>query len=237
MTYFMSNKYCVFKEFFSQKDVNRMVNRIGILGMRNLLTVDPQCPKSLSVYSDPIYSEMQEIYTKKLEYLTGLSLFPTYNYSRIYFPKEILKYHSDRPSCEISLTGTLSFDTFDDKPWRIYIEKSKSTKSFDNTKSVLSNATMSNDEIRPMQGIEVELYPGDILVYRGCELPHWREKFVGVRQIQTFMHFVDQNGPFKDYKYDCRNSLGDSGEGVNRLRLDELNAKFVGPNGEVLYEV
>ena len=51
-----------------------------------------------------------------------------------------------------------------------------------------------------------------MVVYRGCDLDHWRDTFSldeDVWHVQGFFHFVDQNGPYSDYKYDKRNSIGE----------------------------
>jgi hypothetical protein len=47
-----------------------------------------------------------------------------------------------------------------------------------------------------------ELEPGDAVVYLGCELEHYRENFEGDWHAQSFLHYVDKNGPFKEHAYD-----------------------------------
>ena len=90
--------------------------------------------------------------------------------------------HTDRKSCEISMT--LNF-TIDNKPWPIWIE----TKEGFN--------------------IPVELYPGDAMIYRGMELAHWRLPYrEGNDQMQLFLHWVDANGPYTNMLYDKRPMLG-----------------------------
>lgn len=179
---FDKNKYTVIRNFFSPYDVMRMSKRMWFLKQNGCLVKDEQCPSSYSIYSDPIHSEMQEMYKYKLEVEIGHTLHPTYTYSRIYSPREVLRRHRDRPSCQISLTATLDYDTFDNEPWDLYIEPNKSYK----------------------------LYPGDVLVYKGCEIDHWRESFIGISQTQVFFHYVDANGPYSEFKYDFRPSLGSS---------------------------
>ncbi len=113
----------------------------------------------------------------KMEEVTGLSLFPTYTYSRIYKKGNNLARHTDRPSCEISITLKLS-SSDDGYNWPIWMKDS-----------------------------EYSLDDGDGVVYRGCDLDHWREPCdapEGWRMGQVFMHYVDANGPFTDYKYDKR---------------------------------
>ena len=179
---FDEEKYVILRNFFETKDVQRMSKRMHHLKNLDVLVKDGQCPKSYSVYGDPIQTEYQELYREKLESAIGYKLFPTYTYSRIYSPKEVLEKHTDRPSCEISLTATLDYDTFDNEPWDIFVGAE----------------------------LKYKLYPGDVLVYKGCELEHWREKFMGIEQTQVFMHYVNKNGQYHSYKYDGRPSLGAS---------------------------
>lgn len=202
---FEKERYVVIRNFFDTKDVQRMSKRMWYLKYNNLLTQDDQCPGSFSVYADPIQSEMQELYRRKLEDCIGYKLFPTYTYSRIYSPREILHRHSDRPSCEISITTTLDFDTFDNEPWDIYICRTK-------------------ENLEPEQ--PYKLYPGDILVYRGCELDHWRDAFVGISQTQAFLHYVDANGPYAECKYDFRPSLGSTVQTKNYAMKKDFDERL-----------
>jgi hypothetical protein len=58
--------------------------------------------------------------------------------------------------------------------------------------------------------IPIELRPGDGMVYRGTEVRHWREAFAGTEATQLFLHYVDQEGPYGDWKFDRRSNLGNS---------------------------
>ena len=49
---------------------------------------------------------------------------------------------------------------------------------------------------------KVNQNPGDGVVYKGCEIDHWREAFEGDEYTQVFLHYVDVNGPHKDHQYD-----------------------------------
>tara|TARA_R100000322_G_scaffold134005_1_gene89971 strand:- start:825 stop:1394 length:570 start_codon:yes stop_codon:yes gene_type:complete len=53
-----------------------------------------------------------------------------------------------------------------------------------------------------IEGKAIEMNKGDAVIYLGCEDEHWREVFKGDYHLQTFFHYVDQNGPNKDHKYD-----------------------------------
>jgi hypothetical protein len=50
--------------------------------------------------------------------------------------------------------------------------------------------------------------PGDICIYKGSELIHWREKYQGNKQTQAFLFYVDTEGLFSWMKYDTRPALG-----------------------------
>ena len=49
----------------------------------------------------------------------------------------------------------------------------------------------------------VMLEEGDAVLYKGCEVEHWRESYIeGQRQAQAFLHYVDANGPYTEWKND-----------------------------------
>jgi len=63
----------------------------------------------------------------------------------------------------------------------------------------------SGEENKP--GVKIDLGPGDILIYSGCDLEHWREKFTGSVCGQVFLHYNKKNDK-NNQKYDNRRMLG-----------------------------
>ena len=61
-----------------------------------------------------------------------------------------------------------------------------------------------------MDGTEIELEPGDAAIYLGCEIEHWRDEFKGDWHTQAFLHYVDAEGPYKEWVKDKRILLGHS---------------------------
>ena len=59
-----------------------------------------------------------------------------------------------------------------------------------------------------MDGRPVQLEPGEACVYLGEQVEHHREKFLGDWAMQVFMHYVDADGPNKDWYLDRRNLPG-----------------------------
>ena len=61
------------------------------------------------------------------------------------------------------------------------------------------------------KGVRVDLKVGDMLLYSGCDLEHWREPFEGNVCSQVFLHYNHANGPFaKTNLLDGRPMLGRS---------------------------
>ena len=144
---------------------------------------DGQIPHTYSSYSDIAMETLMLKCQPIMEKTTGLKLTPAYTYARIYKNGDVLKRHKDRFSCEISTTMNLAGDS-----WAIYLEPSGK---------------------EGLKGIKVDLKPGDMLVYSGCELEHWRNKFKGKEHIQVFLHYNNRKTPgAKDNMFDKRPHLG-----------------------------
>jgi hypothetical protein len=144
---------------------------------------DPQVPETYSHYSDIAMETLLERLTEPMSKETGLNLIPTYSYARIYKKGDVLKRHKDRYSCEVSMTMNLGGDS-----WPIYLEPSGETDK---------------------EGVKIDLEPGDALIYRGCEVEHWREAFEGDNCGQVFLHYNDASGEnAKENAYDRRPFLG-----------------------------
>ena len=54
-----------------------------------------------------------------------------------------------------------------------------------------------------MNDLPIIIEKGDGVIYKGCDIEHWRPIFVqpdGSWHHQVFLHYVDLNGPYKDFK-------------------------------------
>ena len=190
----------VFNYFLLKRDAvdwmykNNITYDTGILGTWN----DKQIPNTYSHYGDNV---METLLVKVLPVMaqeTGLKLIPTYSYARLYKKGDILHRHKDRPSCEISTTIHLGGN-----PWPIFMDGTGA----DNILSGRETTTV----VKPgaPAGTKVILDVGDMLVYSGCELEHWREPFEGEVCGQVFLHYNHVNGPFAEKnRFDKRPMLG-----------------------------
>ena len=60
-----------------------------------------------------------------------------------------------------------------------------------------------------LDGNKITLSSGDMLIYRGCDVEHWRDPFTGDNCAQVFLHYNKLDGKFgKTNKYDTRPLLG-----------------------------
>ena len=198
---FKKDKYCVIRQAIS-KDLSTFIYNYFLMKKQVYDTclkqrfISPyeillgyyeaeheQIPNTYSSYADIVMETLLLKCQPIMEKTTELKLYPAYSFARLYKNGDILKRHKDRFSCEVSTTMFLGGD-----PWDIYLESSGK---------------------KGMKGIKVDLKPGDMLVYSGCELEHWRNKFKGKECAQVFLHYNNRKTPgAKDNIFDKRPHLG-----------------------------
>ena len=142
-----------------------------------------QVPETFSCYSDLVMETLLQKIKYRVELETELKLNETYSYTRLYKKGDVLPRHKDRYSCEVSTTLHLGGDK-----WPIFLEPSGKEGE---------------------EGLNISLGQGDMLIYQGCELEHWREKFEGENCGQVFLHYNDASKETaEENKYDERPFLG-----------------------------
>ena len=141
-----------------------------------------QVEGSAARYWYPKYRQTHSKIRKVIEEVIGRRLYNTYYYERFYFTGQELCMHLDRPSCEISVSVHVSTNL--KQPWPIFVRKPNGNN------------------------ISIELEPGDGLLYKGCERPHWREKMPEEPEIENlyyhniFFHYVLQDGTRAHHAFD-----------------------------------
>jgi len=156
---------------------------------------DNQVPGTYSQYGNVAMETLMLKIQPIVEKATGMKLQPCYTYARIYKKGDVLKRHKDRFSCEISCTIHLGST----HPWPLYIEA-------DPTKGKLTPDGYISYNTK---GIKVDLKPGDMIIYHGMELEHWREEFKGEHYGQAFLHYNNLKTPgTKENMFDKRPHLG-----------------------------
>jgi hypothetical protein len=192
---FKDSGYVHLKNFLDKTNCAELTEELKKLVDQKKTVKDDQCPLSEAIHGSVTFDKLLEDLLPHFEKASGLKLFPTYSYARFYNKQdEELKVHRDRPACEISASLTLGFEG---DVWSIYMgdneDKSNSTK--------------------------IDMEVGDAVLYRGCDKWHWREPYKeGKWQAQVFLHYVDQNGPHAEWKYDKREALGET----NTKQIDQI---------------
>jgi alkylated DNA repair dioxygenase AlkB len=126
-----------------------------------------------------------------------MKLSPTYTYARIYEQGDKLMPHTDRPACEISATAPIY--SHDGAPSTMYISNYKINPKLDKPRTYTLEQVESIGDYT-----EVNLYPGDVLFYRGCEKYHWRKPLKNKYLMQFFMHYVETDGEHSEWYFDKR---------------------------------
>ena len=161
------------------------------------IEVEGQVEGSVARYWHPQYRETHTKIRLILEQAIGRKLYNTYYYDRFYFPGQALTIHSDRPACEISVTVHVSTNL--EENWPIWIK----------TPDVFTDSSKM-ELVSKGENRSVDLEPGDGMVYKGCERPHWRDPMPGLIETalakakgyqvhslyyhQIFFHYVLQDG-------------------------------------------
>lgn len=188
---FQEKKYIVVRDVLSEQTLSllqyqsKMLEEIMCYNNNTLPNLFPFCDSqtnnSFSQYGSLFTESLLLLLQPLMEEHIGKKLLPTYSYMRIYYKDSFLARHTDRNSCEYSATICIKCNPVN--PWPIFF--------------VLNS-----------EKISVVLKQGDICIYKGDELPHWREPSIDDNHIQFFVHYVDSTGKYSDFKFDKRPLLG-----------------------------
>jgi hypothetical protein len=119
--------------------------------------IESQVNGSASRYNYPGYRKLHTDIRIKLEKILGKKLYNTYYFDRFYFLGNELVKHVDRDSCEISVT--------------IYV---RSNLRWDWEWPLIVSTPRRMDDTIVTEEKWITMAPGDAVIYKGCELPHWR---------------------------------------------------------------
>ena len=200
---FDKNGFLVLKDLYDPQELFHPVPEIrGQLNYRSNklddfehIEQEEQVQGSLARYWHPQYRKIHSDIRLIIEKEIGRKLYNTYYYDRFYFPGQELKKHTDRAACEISISVHISTNI--KGYWPIFIKTpyvfAKSQEHTNVKKLISTGDTMG-----------INLNPGDGVLYKGCERPHWRDKMPGTLEMmgegeqlyyhQIFFHYVLQDG-------------------------------------------
>lgn len=178
---FEQQGYVVVKQLIPRIMCEYIAKNIKVLEAQSRLSFgDTQVEKAFSGGSPAVTETLLDLMTPALSQILNCELYPTYSYLRIYVKGAALAKHMDRYSCEVSATLPVEYES--STIWPLCLEIDGNTK-------------------------KIELEPGDALIYKGIQIPHWRDAFEGERQVQVFLHYVKKHGEYSEFKFDKRPNL------------------------------
>jgi hypothetical protein len=163
------------------KAMNRMIIKNGYLRQE-----DPKFIEDARGKHGLQISELLLLYFKHhYSLILGKNLIPTYSYTRIYKMDSGLPKHTDRPSCQYSIT--LNIGASSPEPWPFFCQ----AKTPGAIESKIYNKLYSP------------------IIYMGEEVTHWRDKLEKEHSTHVFLHYVDgDDEKYRPYWYDKRKFIG-----------------------------
>ena len=187
---FDDNQFLVIKNFVDTSIfVNNPPIHTGCVlnGVHQLYCNKPKVIGSSEIYNNFLYEELNYAVKKEVEKIIGKTLIPTYHIERYCYEDQELKFHSDHNFSEIAVSINIKNII---NPWNL------------NFYNVKTNNISS-----------ISLSPGDAVIYKGIEIPHWRNKLIGskfnkIKKIftkkklfhqQIIFYYVISDGYYVEY--------------------------------------
>ena len=206
---FVKNRYVVLRDFIPKDIINMTLDTWKTVEHRehvhgaifkhetNDITFNSpknSIGKSYGAYCSPWGVALNRYLCDKLRGVLDIDIRETYSYTRKYDRGAYLSSHRDRPACEISTTVCLDYQTDDGKPWVIWVDNSKNWVDHDVTKTMQEQTQGIPN--RQRKSIPISLEVGDVLVYQGPNVAHWRDYLIGDYSYHIFCHFFNAEGMF-----------------------------------------
>ena len=164
---FEGNRYVVVENFLPRLAAKLAARYARARSKSRPQQRDTEFPGTHAVYADRLMETLLTLFPPRMENVSGKSLWPTYSYYRVYKPGDVLRPHRDRLSCEISASVCLGYGAGAAAPGYVW-------------KFWANNRPLANGGQKDPAGDRgYELTPGQAVVYRGCEVEHWRDAFEG----------------------------------------------------------
>ena len=190
----MKEKYKYVKNFLDPAIVDFASS--WILLTRENMALDSLGSPAMHAAYDHLLQNFLFYCLPRMEKETNLQLKPIYAYTRLYRPGAVLPKHVDRSQSEYSVTITMKY-SYQNKNYKWPI---------------------------CMGDIPIVIESGDGVIYKGCEVPHWRPIFSehpSSWHHQIHLHYVNRNGPHKDLKFEDEVQL------LRKVLKEKLHPEFL----------
>lgn len=188
------------KEFLPKQILNLCYSYCVLkFSSKHQFETDNQTNSLIWEYSNELMETLMDMSTPVIEQNLGKKLWPTYSYFRIYDKGSDLKIHTDRPSCEYTVALCLGADPVD-QPYEIFVGEEDEASDYKYYSDKGEYKRYRIDHKFPM-------VPNNAVIFKGMDKIHWREICAHDHFVTVFLHYVDQDGPYKDFKFDKREGL------------------------------
>ena len=165
-------------EFTMVKDVYYHIHNVPLEDTTRFS--DPVVKHSFSYYAPLCFEILYPRIMPRCEEILNKKMIPSFSYARILYEGAKMEKHVDRNSHSMACTITFEIDKEPYDFWLTDLE--------------------GND-------VALKLYPGDMCLFNGAKLVHWRNTYTGKKCIQATLGFADE----EINRYDGRKLLGAPG--------------------------
>ncbi|MGI8670850.1 MAG: hypothetical protein ACR2J3_13550 [Aridibacter sp.] len=192
---FKENKYAVLHNLLPQPQIKAMQKyyreyvRNGFMPFN-----DEQVKRRYYQHNEPLAKFLHNNLIKIMSLIAGEEVKPSYVYAASYEEDAVLNPHTDRPQCEYSFSFQVDYQPEPENqisPWGLFV--AEPDEDFDQEIGY-------NSELLPAENQTEDKNPaaylanGDALVYKGCELIHYRYALPkGHKSTSLFFHYVPVN--------------------------------------------
>lgn len=174
---FMDDGYLIFRDIIPVELIDEIVDFSNKNKKQYIVEEDRMFKQEIICFNEPYqlklqtqnginnpYAKMHSFLLDFMQENLGMRLIPTYHFGRIHLnDSKGMIWHTDRVPCEVSVTLPIAYSG---PPWPIWLQANNGKQ-------------------------KVDLKVGDILLYRGCEIPHHREPYGEEYAFNHYFHFVD----------------------------------------------
>ncbi|MHB1221970.1 MAG: hypothetical protein ACYC0J_08240 [Gammaproteobacteria bacterium] len=197
---FISEKYTIVRDVIPKEFCEIIVNYAKFQALYDFTPeseINAQVPGTHSRYADFLMEAFLISLQPIIEKNINRALLPAYSYYRVYKEGDKLDPHIDRSACEVS--ATVAFGWPDSNPWPFKLSNDKTYSDGDEESYIASSEETT---------IVVSLNPGDLLIYAGPLVKHWRDPLDSIAYVQAFFHYVYIDGPNTLHQFDGRDAIG-----------------------------
>jgi len=192
----------IFIKEFLPKQILNLAYSYSVVKYSNTknFDIDNQTNSLIGEYGDFFMETLMDMSASVVEKNVEKKLWPTYSYFRIYDRGSDLKIHKDRESCEYTVALCLGADPVD-QPYEIFLGEEDETSDY-------KYYNKEGEYKRYRIDYKFPMLPNNAIIFKGMDKIHWREICNHDHFMTVFLHYVDQEGPYKDFKFDKRSILG-----------------------------